>query len=155
MEPIFVELARRGGVHFMGASNLRMQTPESIMALAMDAQPSLITLPNAGIPAFLTTNIDPKVIDVLFAPMKAAEIVGDEVKKGDWTSSTEMFIFVENTGETASYGDFSNNGRSDANINFPQRRTITRRSRNGARGNWSWPRRLASTWRTRRTWRAF
>ena len=107
----------------MGAPSLSLQTPESIR-LAMDAQPGLITQPNAGIPAFLSTQIDPKIIDVLFAPMKAAEIVGDEVKKGDWTSTTEMFIFVETTGEVSAYGDYSNNGRSDANVNFPQRQSF-------------------------------
>ena len=32
-----------------------------------------------------------------------------------------MFPVVEHTGEVSSYGDFSQNGRSNANLNFPQR----------------------------------
>jgi hypothetical protein len=91
--------------------------------VALDAQPALITPSNAGIPAFLSTYIDPKLIEILVAPMKAAEIVGEEVKKGDWTTDTAMFPVVESTGETSSYGDYSNNGVAGANTNFPQRQS--------------------------------
>src|SRR4051812_2056476 len=42
--------------------------------IGMDAQPTLITAPNAGIPAFLTNLIDPQVIRVLTAPMRSEEI---------------------------------------------------------------------------------
>jgi hypothetical protein len=91
---------------------------------AMDApnynQQSLITQPNAGIPAFLTTYLDPKLIEVLLTPLKAEDIYG-VAKKGDWTSSTLMFMMVEMTGEVSGYGDFNENGRSDANVNYPQR----------------------------------
>lgn len=91
--------------------------------LAMDAQPALISVSNSGIPAFLSTYIDPKVIQFLVAKMKAAEIVGEEVKKGDWTTDTAMFLTIENTGETSTYGDFSENGRAGANFDFPQRQS--------------------------------
>ncbi len=57
--------------------------------------------------------------------MKAAEIVGDEIKKGDWTTETAMFPVVESTGEVSSYGDYSENGRAGANTNFPQRQSYT------------------------------
>jgi hypothetical protein len=91
--------------------------------MAQDAQPALITTSNSGIPAFLSTYIDPKLIEILVAPMKAAEIVGEEIKKGDWTTETAMFPVVESTGETSSYGDYSNNGVAGANTNFPQRQS--------------------------------
>ena len=91
---------------------------------ACDAQPTLITTSNAGIPAFLSTYIDPKLIEVLVSPMKAAEIVGDETKKGDWTTETAMFPVVESTGETSSYGDYSENGQAGVNSNFPQRQSF-------------------------------
>jgi hypothetical protein len=55
--------------------------------------------------------------------MKAAIIVGDEAKKGDWTTDTATFLMVESTGEVTSYGDFSNSGSSGANVNFPQRQS--------------------------------
>lgn len=93
--------------------------------IAMDAQPSLVTVSNSGIPAFLSTYMDPKLIEILLSPMKAADIVGNEVKKGDWTTETAMFAVVEPTGEVSSYGDYSANGRAGVNTNFPQRQSYT------------------------------
>ena len=89
-------------------------------ALACDAQSTLATVSNAGIPSFLANWIDPRVIPFLVSPLKAAEIAG-ESGKGDWTTETAMFLSVEDQGETASYGDYSNNGTSDVNANFPYR----------------------------------
>jgi hypothetical protein len=90
--------------------------------LAMDAQPVLSTAPNTGIPAFLTTLIDPTPYRVLFAPTRAAEIFG-ETRKGTWIDQTAMFPVVEHTGEVSSYGDFNENGRAGANQNWPQRQS--------------------------------
>ena len=90
--------------------------------LAMDAQPSLITVSNAGIPAFLANLIDPEMVRVLVAPMKAAEIYG-ETKKGDWTLLSTQFPVVESTGEVSSYGDHSNNGSTGANVNWVPRQS--------------------------------
>jgi hypothetical protein len=89
----------------------------------MDAQPQLVTASNSGIPAFLSTFIDPAIIDILVAPMKAAEIVGQETKKGTWIDETAMFLTVESTGEVSSYGDYSENGQAGANFNYPQRQS--------------------------------
>ncbi len=89
---------------------------------AMDAQPSLSTTVNAGIPAFLTTLIDPDVYHVLFAPTRGAEIFG-ETRKGTWLDQTAMFPVVESIGEVTSYGDFNDNGHSGANVNWPQRQS--------------------------------
>jgi hypothetical protein len=93
--------------------------------LAMDAQPELVTVSNSGIPAFLSTYIDPKVIEVLVAPMKATEIVGEETKKGDWTLETAMFPIVESTGMVSSYGDYAETGIAGANVNWVQRQSYT------------------------------
>lgn len=98
--------------------------------LAQDAQPSLVSTSNAGIPAFLANYLDPEVIRILVSPMKIAEIVG-EAKKGDWTTLTAQFQVVESTGEVSSYGDYSNNGQSSANVNWVPRQsyhfqTVTR-----------------------------
>lgn len=89
-------------------------------ALAMDAQPALVTDPNTGVPAFLTTMIDPAVFKVLFAPNEFATIFGEN-RKGSWLDQTAMFPVVEHTGEVSSYGDFNENGRAGANTNWPQR----------------------------------
>lgn len=90
--------------------------------LAMDAQPSLVTVSNAGIPAFLSNLIDPEFVRVLVTPMKAAEIIG-ETKKGDWTLKTTQFSVVESAGQVSSYGDYSNNGSTSSNVNFVPRQS--------------------------------
>jgi hypothetical protein len=130
MNPILQALMARAGIHFMGV-NADFQAEGAAASLrlahdgfACDAQPALVTTSNSGIPAFLSTYVDPKLIEVLVSPMKAAEIVGDEVKKGDWTTETAMFPVVESTGVTAAYGDYSENGRAGANTNFPQRQSF-------------------------------
>jgi hypothetical protein len=87
---------------------------------AMDAQPTLVTDPNSGIPMQLTTTIDPDVFRILFAPTKAAEIVG-EVKKGTWVDDTILFPMVEADGEVSSYGDYNENGHVGVNANWPAR----------------------------------
>lgn len=90
--------------------------------VAMDAMPVLSTVANSGIPAFLTTLIDPQVYRILFAPTRAAEIFG-ETRKGTWVDQTAMFPVVESTGEVSSYGDYNENGHAGANINWPQRQS--------------------------------
>ncbi len=89
--------------------------------LAMDAAAgTMVTDPNSAIPAMLTTAIDPDVIRVVFAPLQMAAIMGGERKAGDWLEETRMFPVVEETGEVSSYDDYSNNGRSGINFNYPQ-----------------------------------
>ena len=90
--------------------------------LAMDAQPSQATSPNAAIPALLTTSIDPRVFKILFAPNKASEII-PEVRAGTWTDQTRLFPTVEHAGEVSSYGDFNQNGRASLNAVWPERQS--------------------------------
>ena len=92
----------------------------SLQQLAMDAAGTLSTDPNSALPAMLTTAIDPEVIRVVFAPLQMAEILGGERKAGDWLEETRIFPIIEETGEVSSYDDFSNNGRSGINFNYPQ-----------------------------------
>ena len=105
------------------AQDARMLDDKLSLGMAMDAAYPLITTPNSGSPAILSTYVDPKLIEVLVAPMKGAEAVGSEVKKGDWTTPTAMFTMIESTGEVASYGDYENSGSTGANFNFPQRQS--------------------------------
>lgn len=88
--------------------------------LAMDAQPTLSTSPNTGIPMWLTTIVDPDIIEILFSPNKASKIFG-EVQRGNWLMETALFPIVEYTGEVSSYGDYNNNGRTGLNTDFPNR----------------------------------
>lgn len=118
---MIARLNRAGVVLPHGVTNV--STPVSEYAMdAVDLTPHLIGSANAGIPSFLTTYVDPKVIDVLVAPMKAAEIVG-ESKKGDWTTLNATFIQAEPLTKVATYGDYSADGDSSVNVNYPQRQS--------------------------------
>lgn len=88
--------------------------------LAEDAQPPLVTVPNAGVPGFFTQLVDPEVVRILQAPNKGAEILGEQ-KKGSWVDQTIFIPVVENVGEVSSYGDYNTVGRSDVNENWEQR----------------------------------
>ena len=116
-------LAERIGVHYMNQPNLDFQVEGATLRMAhdgfaCDAQPTLVTTSNSGIPAFLSTYIDPKQIEILVSPMKAAEVTGQEVKKGDWLTETAMFPVIESTGEVSAYGDYNENGRAGVNLRF-------------------------------------
>jgi hypothetical protein len=124
MTPELLALEKMAGIHFMGQPNAALLEVDSLgNVLAMDAQPALVTSSNAGVPAMFTTFVDPRIIDILVKPMRAVEIVGEEVKKGDWITDTAMFIEGEDVGQVSSYGDYSENGISNANINYPQRQS--------------------------------
>lgn len=88
--------------------------------IAMDAQPTLITTPNSGIPQWLTAIIDPDLLRILTAKNQAVEIFG-EAKKGSFVDKTVLFPVIEHTGEVSSYGDFNENGHTGLNTNFPTR----------------------------------
>ncbi len=117
------DAARRYGIHFMAGLAQEARGMQLIdRSMGFDAQPALVTAANAGIPSLFTTYVDPNNIEVLVSPVKAAELYG-ETKKGTWVSDTAMFIVAERTGEVSSYGDFSQDGMSNANVNFPQRQS--------------------------------
>ena len=118
----FDVLERSFGIVFPDVVDYLPPMARSSLSLAMDAQPSLVTVSNAGIPAYLMNYMDPKLIQILVAPNKAAQIL-DEVKMGTWTTITATFPVVEHTGEVTSYGDWSNAGSSGVNVNFPQRQS--------------------------------
>lgn len=136
MDPKMKALLERAGIAFdgfnarmlpEGRSNRDMvgTDPYDGRMVAMDAAYPLITTSNAGIPAMLSTYIDPKLIEVLIAPMKAAEAAGGEKKTGDWTTRTAMFPVIESTGEATSYGDYNNSGSAGVNFQFPQRQSYS------------------------------
>lgn len=131
-DAIFAQLSGLG-INFdyrLGRMGFFREDPKSIKVtmdergrFACDAQPELVTVTNGGIPAWLTNYFDPKQVQTLLSPMRATEIVGSEERKGDWTTTYATFTTVEHTGETSSYGDYSNNGQANTNLNFPQRQS--------------------------------
>ena len=110
------------GVIFEGATSYMPENFARNPQLALDSIPGLNTAANSAVPAILTTLIDPTIYEILFAPNKAVQIAGEE-KHGSWTDDTIMFPTVEHTGEVSSYGDYNNNGRAGANVNWPQRQS--------------------------------
>lgn len=99
---------------------LVFETSDPVKMLAMDAQANLTTIANAGIPQQFTNFVDPRVIETVLTPVRMAEIF-PERRLGDITTTKAQFIRVENTGTVSTYGDFDNNGVSDANASFPHR----------------------------------
>jgi len=91
-------------------------------AIANDAaiQSSLITQVNAGIPAYLSNILQPKVIEVLTQPMNATKITGEE-GIGNWVTLTTQFPMAEAVGEVSSYGDYNENGTQGANYQWEDR----------------------------------
>jgi hypothetical protein len=108
------------GIHLPHGAELLDAPALTKLVSAMDAAGPMVTAPNNGIPAMLTNYFDPRIIEILVAPMKS-EMLYPAVQKGDWAVDTATFMEVESTGETAAYGDFSENGMSGHNTNFPQR----------------------------------
>jgi hypothetical protein len=118
---LIAQLAAKGVI--LPSTVQNVSTP--LNEYAMDAAsltPTLVGTPNAGIPTYLTTYVDPKVIEVLVAPMKAAELIG-ESKRGDWTTLTAAFIQAEPITRVATYNDYSADGTSNTNVNYPQRQS--------------------------------
>ncbi|RVT95245.1 DUF2184 domain-containing protein [Rhodovarius crocodyli] len=118
----FAALESQWGIFMPEAREYLPDAYRHNFALAMDAQPTLVTTANSAIPAYLTQWVDPEIVKVIVAPMKAAEIMG-EVRKGTWLDTTALFPVVENTGEVSSYGDYNNNGHVGVNANWPQRQS--------------------------------
>lgn len=121
-----LDLQQNAGIVFATGHQPAVFTPSDrakleadIRRVAMDAAP-LLTAPNAGILQMFTTYVDPRVIEVLVEPMKAAQIFG-ETKKGTWVDDYLQFPIAESTGETSSYDDFSENGMSGTNVNWESR----------------------------------
>lgn len=115
-------LEQEWGIHLAQDAEFLPREYRRNFAMAVDAQPTLVTTANSGIPGWLASYVDPEVIRIVQTPNKGAEIFGEE-KQGDWTTETATFMVVENTGEVAPYGDWNNNGRSDANVQWVNRQS--------------------------------
>src|ERR1700732_4588956 len=83
------------GVHWQPGAEPRLYVSRDMSlgadwALAMDALPTMTTDPNGGIPMMFTTGVDPQVYEILFAPNKAAEVLGER-QAGTWVEDTRLF----------------------------------------------------------------
>src|SRR5437868_142659 len=94
---VIEQAGRTYGIHFYQAGAVQGFIPSHLAmdaTLAMDALPQLVTTTSSGVPAFLTNYVDPKLIEILVSPNKAAQILGEN-QKGDWTTPTAFFPVVE------------------------------------------------------------
>lgn len=116
-------LNRQFGMNFPANAKVLTDADKFRVGMAMDADyvgGVAQTAANGGVPALLTTWVDPSYIEVVLAPLKMGEIFG-EVQKGSRTTSSVIFPLVEANGETSTYGDFNDNGMSGANVNYVSR----------------------------------
>ena len=118
----FAALANDYGIHFIGQDKRPLLLKAMDREMGWDAQPQLVTAANAGILSLFTTYVDPRIIEILVQPTKAAELYGER-KMGDWTEDTAAFPVAERTGVTTSYGDYAEGGVTGANVNWPQRQS--------------------------------
>jgi hypothetical protein len=81
------------------------------------ASDAAVTIPNTAIPAEFTQFIDPMVVEILTTPRRARLLL-DEVKKGDWTTSSVKFRVDEMVGRSVPYSDSANGGAADVNSNW-------------------------------------
>lgn len=96
----FIQVANAQGISF----------PATVNRLAMDADPQPLLPASGGIPAVVSTFIDPTIVETLFTPNRAATILGREEKKGSWAQDQFMIQRIESTGDTVAYDDFSEQG---------------------------------------------
>lgn len=94
--------------------------PPSVTKFAMDAdvQPSLPA--NGGIPAIVSTFIDPEIVRTIFAKQKAVDILGEK-KKGSWAQDTMMIQRVEQSGHVVAYDDYSEQGANQVTQSWENR----------------------------------
>ncbi|CCV60766.1 major capsid family protein [Yersinia enterocolitica] len=83
--------------------------PSSVTKFAMDADVQPGMPPNGGIPAIVSSFIDPEIVRTIFAKQKAVDILGEK-KKGAWAQDTLMIQRVEQSGHVVAYDDYSEQG---------------------------------------------
>ncbi|CNJ38120.1 Uncharacterised protein [Yersinia rohdei] len=83
--------------------------PPSVTKFAMDADVQPGMPPNGGIPAIVSSFIDPEIVRTIFAKQKAVDILGEK-KKGAWAQDTLMIQRVEQSGHVVAYDDYSEQG---------------------------------------------
>jgi hypothetical protein len=110
------ETLRKIGVSGFPARELTQDIAERIEA--NDA--SLITTSNQGVPAWMLMYTHPDTIRILVQKRAAEEIFPLE-RTGTYGDRTAQFPVIEYTGNVAPYADYSAEGRSGYNVNYPKR----------------------------------
>lgn len=96
---------------------------EGVRRRVMAGDAALVTQANNGVPLWMLTYFDPMVIEILTAPLRAEKIFAPQ-RKGDWTTPIMQFNLIEHTGDIEPYGDFTEGGSTDINVNYPTRQSF-------------------------------
>ena len=86
----------------------------------MDAAGNLTTDPNSALPRDADHRDRPRCHPRRVRPAPDCQDPGWRAEGGDWLEETRIFPVIEEEGEISSYDDFSNNGRTGINFNYPQ-----------------------------------
>ena len=88
---------------------------------AMDAAPQgLIGANNIGVPAQWFNLVDPQIIEVLYTPLTATQLL-PERKEGDFTTDNITLTLSEMAGDVTAYSDFTSNFSASTNFTYPSR----------------------------------
>lgn len=97
---------------FMAAAKAKgVNLPSTVnkLHLANDADPQPMLPPNGGIPAIVSSFIDPVVVRTVFANLVSQELF-PEKRMGSWAQDNIMIQRVEPTGRVVAYEDYSEDG---------------------------------------------
>lgn len=85
------------------------------VVLAHDSD--IMTVANKGVPFQFTSYLKPQAIEILFTKNTAEKLLPAR-KLQDWTVQNYTMQIKEGVGNTAAYGDFSNNAQAESNYNY-------------------------------------
>ncbi|AYN25767.1 hypothetical protein D8682_01465 [Buttiauxella sp. 3AFRM03] len=102
------------------AESRGISLPPTVTRFAMDADAQPGMAPNGGIPAIVSTFIDPEIVRTIFAKQKAVDILGEK-KKGSWALDTMMIQRIEQSGDVAGYDDYSEQGGNQVTSHWENR----------------------------------
>ncbi len=91
------------------AKGVNLPATVSKLHLANDADPQPMLPPNGGIPAIVSSVIDPVVVRTVFADQVSQELF-PEKRMGSWAQDNIMIQRVEPTGRVVAYEDYSEDG---------------------------------------------
>lgn len=86
----------------------------------MTGDAAMVTQANNGIPQWMLAYVDPQIIQILTAPLRAEKIFTPE-RRGDTSNGVMQFGVIQHTGHVEPYGDYSEGGSADINVKYPTR----------------------------------
>lgn len=108
---------------FQPTLHVKTDLGATVNRYAMDAAPQgLIGANNIGVPAQWFNLVDPQIIEVLYTPLTATQLL-PERKEGDFTTDNITLTLSEMAGDVTAYSDFTSNFSASTNFTYPSRQT--------------------------------